>query len=107
MEDVTQDKFPHTQSKWLTCIMLFSSVGDTIEPCNNQSRTHNQNGSYRAGKFEITPCLEGSMATQLIAPLVSSNSKLSTHLQSTHKIQQAQECKETPAAMPHAMNTSE
>lgn len=84
MGDVTQDKFPRTQSKWLTCIMLFSSVGNTVEPCNNQSLTHNQNGSYRAGKFEITLCLEGSMATQLIAPLVSSNSKLSTHPQSTH-----------------------
>lgn len=112
MEDVTQDEFPHTQSKWLTCTMLFSTVGNTIEPCNNQSLTYIQNGSYRAGKFEITLCLDGTMATQLTAALVSSNSKLSTHSQSTHAIQQAQECEEIPAAMPHeadthALNTSE
>lgn len=42
---VTQDKFPHTQSKWLTCAMLFSSVGNTTKPWDNQSLTHNQNGS--------------------------------------------------------------
>lgn len=112
MEDMTQDKFHHTKSKWLTCIMLSSSVGHTIEPDSNQSLTHNQNGSYRAGKFEITLCLKGSMATQLISLLVSSNSKLSAHSQSTHTIQWAQECEGKLAAMPceadvYAMNTSE